>query len=311
MIEVTMIRSFNIFPKFTVVCLVAASLLCAALPARAQYSLGNYGPGGGEGANAAPNLAVIKEKTNAQLPLDLPFTTSDGRSVKLGDLFDGKPVILSLVYFSCPKLCDLTQEGLVNGIADGPRNLKLGEDYNVIVVSIDPEESLKAAASKRKNYLARIDKPESQKGFTYLTGSDDATRTLAATVGFGYIRNKDSADKFSHSTGIFICTPSGKLSQTILGVSFEPDTLHFRLREAAGGRLGSGMLSVALTCGAMTYDPATGTYSHNKYFWAGTATGLLTLLALGTFLFVMWRGEYRKSHPSPTDTSDPSNPKLA
>ncbi|GEM_PF-2064726 len=262
--------------------------------ARGQYSTGNYGP-----AVATPNIAVITKKTNAQVPLDLEFTNSDGRAVKLRELFNGKPVLLSLVYFSCPQLCGLTQEGLVNGILDGPRELKLGQDYNVIVVSIDPDEKYSTAAEKRKNYLAKSDRPPSQAGFNYLVGNQDNIADLADAVGFGFRRNSEGNDKFSHEAGIFICTPDGRLSQTIRGISFTPDELHYRLREASGGRIGSELLGIALSCGAMRFNEHTGLYEHNKYFWYGTGGVSLTTLVFGIFMFVLWRGEFKKKKQGP------------
>jgi protein SCO1 len=270
---------------------LAAMLLGGAGAARAQYQVGNYGPG----VAAPANMAVITNKPNAQIPLDLSFTNSDGRAVKLRELFDGKPVILTMVYFSCPRLCDYTQAGLASAIIDGPRNLRLGQDYNVIVVSIDPDEKAGAAAQKRKTYLGKIDKPEAQKGFYYLTGDTESIHELAAAIGFGFQRNPAGEDKFLHSAGIFICTPEGRLSQTIEGVSFDADTVHFRLVEATSGRISTGLLGFALSCGAMKYNPATGMYEHNRWFWVGTGGGLITLIVVGTFLAVLWRGEYKRS----------------
>ena len=51
---------------------------------------------------------------NARLPLDLAFVDSDGRNVTLGQFFDGKrPVILTMNYSSCPRLCSLQLHGLL------------------------------------------------------------------------------------------------------------------------------------------------------------------------------------------------------
>jgi protein SCO1/2 len=270
---------------------VAALLLGSAAVARAQYGIGNYGPG----VAAPANLAAITAKPNAQIPLDLSFTNSDGQIVKLRQLFAGKPVILTMVYFSCPRLCDYTQAGLAGALMDGPRNLRLGQDYNVIVVSIDPDEKPGAAAAKRQTYLGKMDKPASQPGFYYLTGDAASIRELASTIGFGYQRNPEGADKFFHAAGIFICTPDGRLSQTIEGVSFDPDTVHYRLVQASSGRISTGLLGFALSCGAMRYNPVTGMYEHNRWFWAGTGGALLTVIVVGTFLAVLWRGEYKRA----------------
>jgi protein SCO1 len=249
---------------------------------------------------------TITPRPNAQIPEDLAFTTSEGKSITLRELFHKKgatgekPVILSLVYFSCPALCGMNQEALVNAIRQGPRSLRLGNDFDVVVVSIDPDDSTEIAATKRKNYLALADRPESQGGFTYVTGTEANIRQLADTVGFGYHRNtpdSNSADKFAHSLGIFVITPGAHMSQTIVNTDYTPDELHAALLQAADNKIGSGFLErIALPCGAMRLDPKTGLYKHNPWFYAGTAGGLASIAFTGVFLTIMWRGEWKKKH---------------
>ena len=144
-----------------------------------------------------------------------------------------------------------------------------------------------------------MDRPESQPGFTYLTGSLENIQALADAVGYGYHRNPNdkNADpatgKFAHSAGIFVCTPYGRLSQTIQGIDFPTDQLHFALVQAADGKIGSGFLEqVELPCGAMRLGP--NGYEVNPWFWAGTAGGGASILFTAVFLGLMWRGEFKK-----------------
>jgi protein SCO1/2 len=294
-----MLNHPNIFRRIrmhALACLLLASgSWLLASPARAQYrpDLPEI-----EGTpTAVPNPPIIS-KPNAKLPLDLTFKNSDGKTVKLGDLFHhDKPIILSLVYFSCPNLCGFSQESVCQFVREAPHGITLGKDYDIVVVSIDPDDTPKDAAVKRKNYLGRIPLPETQAGFTYLTGTEDNIKTLADTVGFPYRRNPpvDGVDKYAHAPGIFICTADGHLSQTILGIQYEPETVHYRLLQASDGKIGSGLLGFCLSCGAIYYNPNTGRYEHNPWFYAGTATGLLTILLMGTFLTYLWRSERKRS----------------
>jgi protein SCO1 len=247
---------------------------------------------------AVPNPVVV-ERDNAQVPLDLEFTRWDGRNVKLGDVFNhGRPVVLALVYFSCPNLCGFVQDDLVNAIRSGPRSLKVGKDYDVVVVSIDPEDTPAMAAAKRGRYLTLAELPENEAGLIYLTGTEKNIRELANAVGFGYRQNfgvgaNDPAGKYAHSAGIFVCTAGGRLSQTILGLGWPSDKLHYALTQAAGGKIGSGFLeTVALPCGAVRLG-AHG-YESNPWFWAGTATAGASIVGVGIFLGVMWRGEWKR-----------------
>jgi protein SCO1/2 len=282
--------------RLALAALVAVGGLCISA-ARAQYR--TY-PGQDGAPATMPNPGVI-ERPNAVIPPELEFTRSDGQKIKLAQLFDGKkPVILQLVYFSCPSLCNFSQDNLVAAMRDGLRDLQVGKDYDIVVVSIDSDDTPADAAAKREKYLELAGKKSSQTGFTYLTGSQDNIQTLADAVGFGFRRNynlqpNDAAGKFAHSAALFVCTPSGRLSQTIQGINYPNDTLHFALVQATGGQIGHGFLeTVALPCGAVRLNPLTGHYEHNKWFWAGTAGGGATFAFMAIFLGLMWRGEWKR-----------------
>jgi protein SCO1 len=282
----------------------------SGIAARGQYRM-DLPPDGP--ALPIPNPEIV-DKANAAIPLELQFTRSDGAKLKLGDLFNhNRPVILSLVYFSCPNLCNFTQDDLANAVRDGPEGLKLGKDYDIVVVSIDPDDTPAIAAQKRSNYLAKMNRGESQEGFTYLTGSEGNIRTLADTVGYGFRRNfgvkdGDSVGKFAHSSGIFVCTSYGRLSQTILGINWPPAKLHFALYQAADGKIGGGFLeTVLLPCGVVHLG-AHG-YESNPWFWAGTAGGGASVAFMAIFLTMMFRGDAKRrrqdgEHP-------PQNPPAA
>jgi protein SCO1/2 len=279
--------------NFFVPSLLAAAWACFAVagPARAQYRMDQLPEGTGQDVS----IPKIVEKPNAQLPLETQFTRSDGQVVKLGSLFNHeRPVVLSLVYFSCPNLCGFTQDALVEAVKDGPRNLSLGKDYDIVVVSIDSDDTPADAAVKRGHYVDLMNRKPNEPGVTYLTGTDASIKELADAVGFGYRRMYHQADKYLHATGIFICTPDGHLSQTILGLSYPSDLLHFRLVEASHGRIGSGLLSLELCCGALRFNATTGMYENNPYFWAGTATGIVTILMVGGLLLYLWRSSPKR-----------------
>src|SRR5262249_35560412 len=153
----------------------------------------------------------------------------------------GKPVIVSMVYFSCPMLCGLNQDSLVEAIRQGPRSLHLGQDYDVVVVSIDPDDTPATSAGKRTTYLDKLGRSATQAGFTYLTGAEESIKKLADAVGFGYRRNYEG-DKFLHVMGIFVCMLYGRLSQTIKGLEYTSDELHSSLLLAVDNKIGSGFL---------------------------------------------------------------------
>jgi protein SCO1 len=277
------------------------AVLGMASTARAQYWSNR--PGDAEAPAAPiPNPEIV-DKANALIPQDLEFTRSDGKKVKLAELFNhGRPVVVSLVYFSCPSLCTFVQDDLVNAIRSGPKSLRCGKDYDVIIVSFDPDDTPEAAAGKRVRYLALTERPEAAAGLTYLTGTESNIRQLADTIGFGYRKNiglldKDPAGKYAHSAGVFICTANGRVSQTLRGLGWPSDKLHYALLQASDGKIGSGFLeTVALPCGMVRLGSHG--YEQNPWFWAGTATAGASLVFMGILLGTLWRREWRRKKDS-------------
>ena len=93
----------------------------------------------------------IDQKLNEQLPLDAVFRNENGESVKLGDYFGKKPVLLSLVYYECPMLCNQVLNGMVTNfrvLAFQP-----GQEFEVVTVSFDSRETPALAEAKKKTYV--------------------------------------------------------------------------------------------------------------------------------------------------------------
>src|SRR5262249_37837127 len=56
----------------------------------------------------------FEQRLDEQVPLDLNFRDETERTVRLGDYFSGRPVILALVYYECPLLCNQVLTGLTH-----------------------------------------------------------------------------------------------------------------------------------------------------------------------------------------------------
>src|SRR5690348_17103709 len=128
--------------------LIAFALVVGSSLATAQP----FAPSPGPTYATSPFLrkAGIEQRMGAQVPLDLEFHDESGRAVKLGQ-FLGKPVILALVYYSCPSLCNL----VLNGVGRSTRNLAMlpGRDFEIVAVSFDPRETPEMAAAKKTTYM--------------------------------------------------------------------------------------------------------------------------------------------------------------
>jgi len=227
----------------------------------------------------------IDQNLNAQIPLELTFKDETGQVVRLGQFFRGKPVVLALVYYECPGLCDLVLNGLSHAMEQ--ISLNVGSDYEVVTVSFNPQETWQLAGAKKANYVEKYQRTGAQAGWHFLTGQKDAIKTLADTVGFHY--NWDPVSKqFAHASGILVLTPEGKIARYFYGIQYKPRDFRLGLVEASANKIGTPADQVLLFC--YHYDPTTG-----KYGMAITqvtrALGTATVLALGAFVFIMLRRE--------------------
>ena len=234
----------------------------------------------------------IAQNLNAQLPLGLPFVDETGKAVTLGSYFGKHPAILALVYYQCPMLCSEELNGLTSALR--MVDVTPGKDYDVIVVSIDPSEGPALAAAKKAGYVKRFGKPETADGWHFLTGQQAAIDALTKTVGFGYTKipgPDGKLNQFAHASSIQIVTPEGKLAQYYMGVEYSPKDLRLGLVEASSNKIGTPVDNILTYC--YHYDPGTNTHSLivARVVQLG---GLVMLLGLGGFLFVMFRMDAKR-----------------
>ena len=236
----------------------------------------------------------VDEKLNADLPLDLKFRDSTGKSLALADLFVAeRPVILSLNYSDCPMLCQLQLNGLVDGLRDLTWNA--GVEYDVVSVSIDPLETAQRARQTKQRYVKAYGRPKAAAGWRFLTGDKRAIESLSDSVGFRF-RYVPERKEYAHAAAIIICTPEGRVSRYLYGVLYPPQTLKLSLVEAGEGKVGSTLDRVLLFC--FHYDATSGKYAPVARQILKFAAGI-TLTAIIIGLIPAWA---RKRHNSVAGT---------
>lgn len=212
------------------------------------------------------------------LPLDALFVNEAGSSIRLGELFAERPVILAPVYYECPMLCSLEMNGLLKAL----RAMKLtaGEDFDVVTFSIDPGETPSMAAEKKAHYLGLYGRDAAADGWSFLSGDLAAIESLTEAIGYSY-RYDPETDLYRHAAGIVVATPSGITSQYFYGVEYSARDLQFALIEAADGRIGGLVDAILLYC--FHYDPVTGKYGLVIMNVLRLA-GVVTVFLLGGFM---------------------------
>lgn len=243
----------------------------------------------------------VTERLGETLPLATELRDSEGRTVRLGDFFDGqRPVILTFNYSDCPMLCSLQLSRFVQALAQMKRTA--GSDFQIVTVSIDPAETVERARETKARYLRDYGRPEAASGWNFLLGSEQAVRGVADAVGFSYSYNEERKE-WLHAAALMVLTPDGRVARYIYGVDYHPETLNLSVVEGSEGKIGSTMDRLVLYC--FHYDESEGRYAPVAMNIMRVGAGLVAVL-LGAFLSVYWVAESRKRHaPRPAAAVNP------
>ncbi len=269
--------------------LLNAALMLMALPTGAQQFTSS------QPAASRPALlqgVSISQEMNRQIPPGLTFRDETGKTVRLGDYFGKKPIVLSLVYLNCPYMCTEVLNGELRALQG--ISLTLGKDYDAVSVSFDPKDGPREAALKSRIYTGMYERPAAPGTWHFLTGDQTSITALTDAVGFHYAYDSPSG-QFAHATAIMILTPEGRVARYFYGVQYPPRDVRLGLVEASEGKIGSPTDAALLFC--YHYDPLTGKYGLVVANVMRIA-GALTVLVLGIFLWLMFRAERVRYGPS-------------
>ena len=197
----------------------------------------------------------IDQRLNEQMPLDAVFKDDQGREVRLGEYFKGKPVMLALIYYSCPMLCNQVLNGMLSSVRQVTFNA--GEEFQIVAISFDARETPQLAASKKQTYVKAYNRAGGNAGWHFLTGDEANIKRVTDAVGFRY-KWDDKTNQFAHASGMFLLTPEGKLARYFYGIEYRPRDVRLGLVEASQSQIGTPVDTLMLYC--YHYDPRTGKY---------------------------------------------------
>jgi protein SCO1/2 len=260
------------------------ALTLAVSTLRAKTVPGNTGPAAAAMPAVLQNVG-FEPPLNGQIPLELAFRDETGRSVQLRDYFGSKPVVLALVYYGCPMLCDQVEQGVVGSLR--MLSFNPGRDYDVVFVSFDSRETPEMAAEKKRKALAHFRRPETDSGWHFLTGSKESIDAVTKAANFRFSFDAKS-NLFAHASGVMVLTPDGRISRYFYGVEYPGRDLRLGLVDASAGKIGTPIDHVLLFC--YHYDPSAATYSASilKIIRLG---GVLTILCLVGGILISRRRE--------------------
>jgi protein SCO1/2 len=268
---------------------LASSLAASPVLARAQAW---KEPSEGIPNTTPPELQGVDlvEHLGGALPRDAVFRDTEGKSVKLGDFFDGKrPTLFVFAYHTCPMLCSLVLDATVKALNDV--SWTVGDEFDVVSVSIDPKDTPETATKKRAQVVESYPRARgSTRGWHFLVGDDAEIRKVTEAVGFEY-RYDARQKQYAHPAAIYLLTPEGHVARYLYGIQYDAGDVRLGLLEATAGRSISTTERLLLFC--YHYDPQGKHYSIVAMNVMRLGGGV-TLAAVGGFLTIMWARERRR-----------------
>jgi len=278
----------------------SAALLLAGSPAVHAVAGGTW-TGAGPGTQQSHTVPASQmpgplkqvgydQRLGNQVPLGLAFRDEAGKPVHLSDYFGPRPVLLVLAYYHCPMLCDMVLSGVGGNLRT--MTLKPGEQFDVVVASIDPKETPEQAATAERRTLEHYGNTKST-GWHFLTGPQESITALAESVGFRYVYDAER-NQYAHAAGVVFLTPEGRVSRYLYGIEFSPRDVRLALIESADHKIGSLADQVLLYC--FHYDPKVGRYGA-AVLNIVRGGAILTVLGIVMMILLLRRRETHEPGP--------------
>jgi len=234
----------------------------------------------------------IDEKLGNKIETNIFFFDQDGNRVLFEELFaDDLPVVLSPVYFSCPRVCTFTTDGVLETL-NGLESLSLGKDFKLVSFSFNPEDKPELAKEKAEKYeKSLIENHVPNKNWYFLTGDSTNINKLTDEIGFKF---KKDGEEYAHPTALIVLTPDAGISRYLYGIEHNPRDLKLALVEASDGNIGNSRLLNKVLLFCYQFDPDGKKYALQALNVV-KAGGALTFVLLCGFLAYFWIREKKGS----------------
>lgn len=213
------------------------------------------------------------EKQGQYAAMDVKIVNESGDTVKLKDIIT-KPTILNLVYFNCPGTCSPLMWGVAKFI--DTLDLKLGEDYDVLTISFDPNERINLGLKKKNSYVSTMKRKKMAENWQFFVTDSANIAKLTESVGFNYrwINNQ-----YVHPTGLIALAPDGKIVRYLRGIEFLPFDIKITMVEAADGKIGPSINRLLAVC--YSYDD-----EGNKFVFNVTRVSAIVISFIAILFFL-------------------------
>lgn len=221
----------------------------------------------------------VEDRVGEFVPLDLIFKDERGNAVGLGRYFkQGKPIVMTLNYSDCPGLCVAQLDMLVETLRE-INGGGIGDDFEILTVSIDPSETPEKAGRTKAKYTGLLRDTQAEKGWHFLTGKQSEIAKLADSVGFRYSYDRAN-QRYNHAAVTYFLSDDGRICRYFLSLGSEPSQFKLAVAEAAEGKLTTSLADAIIQM-CYLYDPNTNRYTASARRMMAFGGAAFTMLLLG------------------------------
>ncbi len=270
------------------VCLgLALTLLPALVLAEHSAGMGSMKMGASAPSFDRNEARAVSGEVLGQSVAGVTLTDRTGQRVSLS-MFEGRPLVISLIFTSCYHICPTTTQHLDKVVKKARE--ALGDDaFSVVTVGFD---TLRDTPPMMDEFARRqgIDDPD----WLFLSGDRKSIDELTASLGFLF---EPAGGGFNHLIQTSVIDQEGRVYQQVFGMTYDAPYLIEPLKRlvfktsAAAGLISNLSNQVRLFC--TVYDPTTDRYKFDYSLYIGTFIGFMCVLVLGVTLVREWRRTLR------------------
>lgn len=235
----------------------------------------------------------VDQKPGAQLPLDVKLTDSQGRSLRLQQIFGGeRPVLVTLNYSDCPMLCSVQLNQLVATLDQ--LDLQIGRDFDLFTLSIDPKETTEKISQTKAKYIDLLpNQSGARSNWVFATSNQEGISKITDALGFRYKYDKLTKEYY-HPAMLAFVSPNGVVSSYSMDVAFPANQMRLAIIDASEGKVGSVVDQFLMLC--FRYDSERNRYvaSAWKIMRLG---GMVTIGVILALVGPFWFGSRRQAQP--------------
>ncbi len=190
--------------------------------------------------------------------------------------FSGKPLIISLIYFTCPHVC-LPLNEVLSDAAAKINDLRLGDDYNILTLSFSKYDTPQRAKDFRRNLGRKARMPQNPEKWVFATAAEDEIKRLTDATGYRFFYSSED-NVFAHPSVYIFISPDGKIMRYLYGANLDAFDVKMALLESAKGKIGKTAVSNLVTLVCYKYDAKLGGYTIDVTALFASVGGVMVLM---------------------------------